>query len=132
MKIDFNILLGSKSPRRKEILEKAGFDFRIVEIDVEESYNAKLQTDHIAEYLAVKKSKAYSIEGENDLLITSDTVVALSNEILEKPLNVNHAFEMLKKLSGKEHQVHSGVCLRSMKKTKSLNLNLILKQVKYL
>ena len=70
MKIDFNILLGSKSPRRKEILEKAGFDFSIVEIDVEESYDAKLQTDHIAEYLAVKKSKAYSIEGENEILIT--------------------------------------------------------------
>lgn len=109
----YNIILGSQSPRRKEILEKAGLSFKQVSIDVEEDYLDVLAGKDVPEFLAIKKSKAFGVVDEGDLLLTSDTIVLLDNEILGKPMDADDAFSMLKKLVGREHLVVTGVCLRS-------------------
>ena len=112
----YKMLLGSKSPRRKQILEMAGFRFDTVAIECDESYPVSLLPDEIPEFLARKKSLAYRYLKEDELLITSDTIVVLENEILEKPNDYDHAIEMLRKMSGKSHLVYTGVCLRSRDK----------------
>lgn len=105
------LLLGSKSPRRREILEMAGYSFQLVSLDVEESYPDDLSAHEVPEYLAVKKASAYSPVAD-EVLITCDTVVILDNEVLEKPSDADHAFNMLKRLNGREHTVVSGLCIK--------------------
>ncbi|MGB0431446.1 MAG: Maf family nucleotide pyrophosphatase [Bacteroidia bacterium] len=112
----YNLILGSKSPRRREILSMAGLNFETVDIDVQEDYPKTLLPHEIAEYLAVKKSNGFTLRNKNDLLITSDTIVVKNNKVLEKPANADKAFEMLKELNGAVHYVYTGVCLRSMDK----------------
>ena len=114
MKLKYQIVLGSGSPRRKELLERLGLEFSIRKADIEEVFPDNLSPKEIAEYLA--KLKANNIDfAANEMLITSDTVVDLDGEIFEKPNNEQHATEMLNKLSGKEHIVHSGVCIKTKK-----------------
>ncbi|MFY0672009.1 MAG: septum formation protein Maf [Bacteroidia bacterium] len=119
MNSNHKLLLGSKSPRRKQILEMAGFDFKTVAINCDESYPDTLLPKDVPEYLAKKKSMAMATLNKGELLITSDTIVVLDDEILEKPSNHNHAIEMLFKMSGKSHLVYTGVCLRSIDKSVS-------------
>jgi septum formation protein len=78
-----------------------------------------MEVMEIAEYLAIKKSKAYRIQAEEDVLITADTTVVLDNEVLNKPANREEAVEMLMKLQGRKHMVVTGVCVRTNKKSKS-------------
>ena len=117
--LKYNLILGSQSPRRKEILEKAGFNFRQVSIDVAEDYPPSLASKDVPEFLALKKSRAYGHIKEGDLLLTSDTIVLLDDEILGKPVDADHAFKMLKSLMGREHVVITGVCLRTSSKSHS-------------
>ncbi|MFM9943828.1 MAG: Maf family protein, partial [Bacteroidia bacterium] len=107
------LLLGSKSPRRHELLKGAGLDFILVDIDSDEEYPSLLKAQEVAGYLALKKSKAYKGGLENKVLLTADTTVYLEGEIINKPLNEEDAIKMLTKLSGKMHQVFTGVCLRT-------------------
>lgn len=107
-----NIILGSKSPRRQEILSWAGFSFSIKDIDCDESYPENLPVDEIARYLAQKKSKELQITNEQ-LLITADTTVVLGNKVLEKPKDEDEAKAMLNRLSNNTHQVITGVCIRT-------------------
>ena len=107
------ILLGSKSPRRQELLKGAGIAYTLVNIDCEENFPDSLPLDKVAEYLAIKKSMAYCEELEDNILLTSDTTVLLDNLILNKPQNEEHAKQMLRLISGKMHKVYTGVCLRS-------------------
>ncbi len=107
------ILLGSKSPRRQELLKGAGIEYSLVEIDCEEDFPDTLPLEQVAEYLAIKKSMAYRQELQDNILLTSDTTVLLDNLILNKPQNEEHAKEMLRLMSGKMHKVYTGVCLRS-------------------
>ena len=108
-----NLLLASNSPRRKELLIQLGYQFEIVKIDVDESYPSDLKPHEIAEYVSAKKAKAFDVN-ENEILLTSDTIVALDQKILLKPKDENEAFEMIKSLSGKVHQVYTAFTLKTV------------------
>lgn len=112
----YRLLLGSQSPRRRELLKGLDIDFETETIDVEENYPDDLHGAEIPMYLAEKKANAYTLS-DNDLLITADTIVWSENRILGKPKDESEAFEMIKTLSGKTHQVITGVCLRSKQNT---------------
>lgn len=112
------IILASKSPRRKELLTGLGVEFSTKTKEVDESYSKSLNTYKVAEFLAEKKAKAFDEElEENQIVITSDTVVICDGEILGKPSSKIFAFDMLSKLSGKSHEVVTGVCLMSKNKS---------------
>lgn len=107
------LLLGSKSPRRSQILKDLHLDFEVVEIDAEELYPENIPSNEVAEYLAIKKASAYSKLQTAELLITADTTVILDNEVINKPESKEDAIQMLQKLSGRTHEVITGVCLKT-------------------
>lgn len=115
----FNIILGSQSPRRKELLAGLDIEFTTKVIPgLEETYPDTLQGEEIPIYLAEQKADAYTLE-DNDLLITADTIVWLNGHVYGKPADEAEAREMLRSLSGKTHDVITGVCVRTNKKNVS-------------
>jgi len=120
----WNIILASKSPRRKQLLEQLGYSFTQKSKDTDESFSMEMPQREVAEYLSKKKAAAFAAEMErNDLLIASDTVVLIENEILNKPSNSKEAFNMIAKLSGKKHEVITGVCIKSTEKEVSFSVS---------
>ncbi len=115
------LLLASASPRRKELLENAGFKFKVISgKEIDETIPEGLSSKKAAIYLSEIKSYAYlSYIKKNTILITADTVVCIGNDILGKPENYSDAFKMLRTLSGKKHKVITGVTIRSADKKKS-------------
>ena len=111
------ILLASNSPRRKELLTALGFGFEVVSVDCDEVYPDNLPVEKIAEYLSDLKADAYKNLQSGEVLITADTIVALENEVLGKPKNVTEAKEMLRRLSGKTHEVYTGITIRNSEKS---------------
>lgn len=106
------ILLGSKSPRRKQLLEDAGFDVTVITMDVAEDYPSSLQEHEIAEYLAIKKAAPLKENiGKNEVLITADSIVVLDGIVYGKPVDKNDAIQILKRLSGEIHKVYTGVMI---------------------
>lgn len=105
------LILASKSPRRQELLRSMGFDFRVVLKDVDESYDDTLTPAEIAVSISGKKAKAFDEELNNEIVITADTIVCLDEHILGKPEDEQHAFEMLRQLSGRKHEVITGVSM---------------------
>ena len=113
----YNIILGSASPRRKELLTDLGLIFSIKTTNKEETFSRLLKQEEIAEFLAKQKSEFLSEDlQQNDLLITADTIVSFKNELLNKPKNKEEAFKTLNKLSENTHKVITGVCLKSRNK----------------
>lgn len=107
------IILGSNSPRRKELLQGLGIPFEVLVIQgIDESYPDTLPAEEIAEYIAVKKAKPYEVKDGN-IVLTADTVVVCDGEVMGKPKDEADAHRMLRKLSGKTHQVYTGVCITS-------------------
>ncbi len=106
------ILLASQSPRRRELLSQLGYQFETVTIDVDESYPAALSTENIAEYVSDKKAAAFQVSA-GEILLTSDTIVALDHKILLKPKDKAEAFAMLKSLSGRKHQVFTAFTIKT-------------------
>ena len=107
-----NIILGSQSPRRRDLLRGLDVPHTEVSIDADESYPASLQGGEIPEYISRAKAQAYTRAhtlGQDDLLITSDTIVWLDGQVLGKPHDEVEARDMLRKLSGKTHQVYTAV-----------------------
>lgn len=118
----YNYILASKSPRRQELLLSLGIEFRVVTKEVDEHYPNHLTKEEIPIFLAELKAKSILSDlKDNDLLITADTIVWHNNTVLGKPKDKGEAIGMLKKLSGCEHMVISGVCLSSTKKQRSFN-----------
>ena len=112
-----NIVLGSNSPRRKEILSQMGFDFKVIISDKEEKYPTNLKEKEVSEFLSIQKADHLKENlQDNDLLITADTIVVCDNIILNKPKDKLEATEMLLSISGKTHKVITSVCLQSVKK----------------
>ena len=107
------LLLASQSPRRKELLAQLGYKFETVSIDVDESYPPDLAPENIAEHVSNKKAKAFDVNSD-EILLTSDTIVALDQNILLKPQNEEEAFEMLKNLSAKKHQVYTAFTIKTI------------------
>ncbi len=107
------ILLGSQSPRRKELLKMMDVPFKTVKIDANEDYPDGYPPSEIPEFLALKKSLAYKKLKKGELLITADTIVSLKGIVLGKPKNKTEAKQMLSNLSDKKHKVITGVCFRT-------------------
>lgn len=105
------ILLGSKSPRRAQLLQALGLRYRLIKADIEEHYPEHLKGAEIAEYLAQLKAETLASQRQDEeILICSDTVVWNKGESLEKASSREEALEMLRKLSGSQHEVITGVC----------------------
>jgi septum formation protein len=106
------IVLASGSPRRKELLAAIVPDFIVRVPQVDEAFPASLRGKEIAEYLAeIKANAALQSLAANEIALTSDTIVWLGDEVLNKPENASEAAEMLRKLSGREHQVITAIAL---------------------
>jgi septum formation protein len=113
----FTIILGSASPRRKELLSDIGLEFSIQTTHKEEGYPANLKEHKIAEFLAKQKAKFLSESlSKTDLLITADTIVSFRGKLLNKPKNKQEAFNTLSTLSGNTHKVITGVCIKNHQK----------------
>lgn len=114
------IILASKSPRRKMLLEALGFPFKVKIHEVDESFSLELKGGEIPEYLARKKAEAFDQEIDgNEIVITADTVVWVNGHALNKPESHEEAKAMLEELSGAIHSVFTGVCLKTKSKTHS-------------
>lgn len=114
----YQIILASNSPRRKELLGGLDIPFKVRVLDgIDESYPQDLPTKDIAGYISQKKAAAYrqSIAAD-ELIITADTIVILGEKVMGKPKDAGEAVEMLHELSGKTHQVITGVCLTTREK----------------
>ena len=109
----YHIVLGSNSPRRRELLAGLGFPFEVSVLPgVSEDYPASLPLREIAAYIAREKAGAYRARlDEETLLITADTVVICGDEVLGKPRDAADAFRMLKEMSGKKNTVYSSCCV---------------------
>ena len=117
----YQIILASNSPRRKELMSGLGVDYVVRTLpDVDESYPDTLVGAEIPEYIAREKAGAYrTMMQPGELLITADTIVWLDGKVLGKPEGREGAIEMLRALSGKSHQVFTGVCLTTTEWQKS-------------
>ena len=107
------IILASNSPRRKELLAGLGMPFEVKVLkDIDESYPEDLPVSEVALYIAGKKADAYrDTLADDELVITADTVVIVGDEILGKPVDEADAARMLRLISGRTHQVTTGVCM---------------------
>lgn len=111
-----DIVLASQSPRRQELLKGLDIDFRIETRPVDEIYNDNLKAGEITAFLSALKAKAFSDDiTNNQLVITSDTIVWLNDAALGKPKSSDHAKEMLASMSGKTHEVYTSVTFTSNK-----------------
>lgn len=116
----YNLILASKSPRRQELLKGLGFTFEIKTKEIEEVFPPSLYKEEIPLFLSNLKAKAFEGElEENDLVLTSDTIVWNENKQLGKPKDRSEAIEMLQSLSGKSHEVITAVTLMSKAKVHS-------------
>lgn len=116
----YKIILASKSPRRKQLLEELGITFEVKTLDVDEVYPEGMPIETIPAFLAELKAQPFEKELEdNTLVITADTIVCCDHHVLGKPANYEEAFHMLKLLSGRKHQVATGVCILTTKKKKT-------------
>ena len=117
----YKIILASNSPRRKELLSGLGVEYTVKTMpDVDESYPDGLSGEEIAKHIARGKAEAYrSLIQADELVITADTIVWLDGTVMGKPKDEDEAKDMLMRLSGKTHQVITGVCLTTatMQKT---------------
>jgi septum formation protein len=113
-----NIILASQSPRRQQLLKELNIPFEIKIKRVKENYPKLLKKKEITEYLVKLKAEPFTNLKENDILITSDTIVWFKGKPLEKPKNLDDAKRMLQKLSGKKHKVITSICLKSKDKQK--------------
>lgn len=119
------IILASNSPRRRELLSGLNIDFDVMVLPgIDEDYPDSLSPKEIAEYIAGEKAVAYTEFLQNDtVILTADTIVAVDNEILGKPHNETEARLMLRTISGRTHQVITGVCLMSSAKKKVFSVS---------
>ena len=109
------LVLASKSPRRRHLIAALGFPIKIVSIEVDEHVDPTLPAETVAEHLALRKAAAFDIKQlvDDEILVTADTVVVLQGQVLGKPADRDEAIRMLRQLSGQPHLVYTGVCLRS-------------------
>jgi|TARA_Y100000287_G_scaffold87560_1_gene69512 septum formation protein len=110
------IILGSNSPRRKQLLHDAGINFQIRAFPTNENYPTKLKGSEITEYLVKKKSKEFKGVKDDEIIITADTIVWAQNEHLGKPNNITEAKKFLEKLSNMKHEVITSVCFTEKEK----------------
>ena len=117
----YKVVLASNSPRRKELLSGLGIDYEVKTLpDIDESFPEGLTEVETATYIARAKADVYrNIMQSDELIITADTIVWLDGEVMGKPLDGEDARRMLRALSGKTHQVITGVCLTTIDSQKA-------------
>lgn len=122
--MNYEIILASNSPRRRELLAGLDIDFEVKVLEgIDESYPPHTPVSEIAVCIAEKKAKAYlNLLTDSQLVITADTIVVLGEEVLGKPVDRTDACRMLRLLSGKTHQVITGVCLTTTKEHRRLSV----------
>ena len=119
---NYEIVLASNSPRRKELLQRLGIEFKVRTLfGVDESYPKQLKGEEIARYISCKKANAYrATMTESELLITADTIVCTqAGDVLGKPSTKEDAVNMLNKLSGNFHDVITGVTIMTQSRTET-------------
>ena len=121
--LNHKIILGSQSPRRKQLLEQAGFSFETRTNPIDESFPDTMPVEEVAQYLAEQKANAakHLLENEEEVLLTADSVVILNGKIYGKPENEEDAKQIIRELSGQTHLVITGVCLLSKHKKQSFS-----------
>ena len=113
--MEYRIILASNSPRRKELLSGAGIEYEVrIKEGIDESYPPGLTMEQIPIHISHAKASAYTL-APDELLLTADTIVWVDGEVLGKPHDELDAMAMLRKLSGRTHQVVTGVCLRTLR-----------------
>ncbi len=112
MNFKIPIILASNSPRRQELLASLGVKFEVKSASISEQYAASLSPQEVPEFLAKQKAQAVACTERKALIIAADTVVILDNTILGKPKNQWEAGNFLRQLSGRKHQVVTGVCIK--------------------
>ncbi len=107
----YKVVLASNSPRRKELLAGLGLEFQVRTIPgIDESYPRELKGEAIPKYISVKKAEAYrGTMGDDELIITADTIVYVDGQVLGKPVDADDARRMFRMMSGRSHQVITGV-----------------------
>ena len=120
----YRLILASQSPRRRQLLSDAGLEFSLApRFECEESFPEDMPAAEVAEYLSSLKSEAYPEPlGEKDILLTADTVVIACGRILGKPANREEAIAMIEMLSGRGHEVVTGVTLRLAERAKHFSV----------
>ena len=120
----FRFILGSKSPRRQHLLRELGLKFHVLTRNIEEDYPPDLIREQIPLYLCERKSQAFDdvLTDDHTVLITADTIVWINNMNIGKPGNEQEAADILRLLSGKKHEVLTGVCLRSKSKSHAFHV----------
>jgi septum formation protein len=113
------LILASNSPRRQQLMRDIGFEFTVKVKDTNEDFPEIMPSEEVPAYLARKKAEAFRDEMENQIILTADTIVVVDDEILNKPKDTTEAAEMLKKLSGRQHQVITGVCIMTTESTET-------------
>ena len=117
------IILASASPRRKELLAGLDLDFEVKVVKgVSESYPKTLRAEEVPQYISQEKAAAYQV-ADDELLLTADTVVIVDNTILGKPHDADDARRMLRLISGRTHQVVTGVTLTTAKAQKTFGVS---------
>ena len=120
------IILGSQSPRRRELMAGLDIPFTAVSIDADESFPSTLKGGEIPYYISRAKAYAYAPKlTENQLLITSDTIVWCDDRMLGKPRDEEEAFEMLHQLSGKTHQVYTAVSFAKISRSQDVEISTV-------
>ncbi len=120
---NYHLILASQSPRRRQLLADAGIEYSLApRFECDEVFPEDLPATEVAEYLSRLKSEAYPAPlADGDILLTADTVVVAGGEVLGKPVDKADAIAIINKLSGREHEVITGVTLRSAVRTKSFS-----------
>lgn len=121
MKLSKPLVLASNSPRRKEIMHNAGYDFSVKVVPTDESFSSDMLVEEVPIFLAKTKAECFRKDLKDEIILCADTVVIVDNEILNKPANVTEATEMLKKQSGRVHKVVTGVCIMTQEETISFS-----------
>ena len=120
LSLSFPLILASNSPRRREILSQAGFAFSVVASDVDESFPANMPLSEVPVFLSEKKARVLADINPHAIILAADTVVILDDVILNKPADKSEAREMLQLLSGKTHEVVTGITLITPNETVSI------------
>ena len=120
LSLSFPLILASNSPRRREILGQVGFAFSVVASEIDESFPADMPLDEVPVFLSEKKARVLADINPHAIILAADTVVILDDIILNKPADKSEAREMLKLLSGKTHEVVTGITLITPNETVSI------------
>ena len=117
---NYRIILASGSPRRQRFFKELDIDFEIKVKPINEVYPSNLKESEITDYLSKLKASAFKNISENEIVITSDTIVWFEGKAVEKPNNKKEAFEMVRSFSGAMHQVFTSVTFTGKKNQKTI------------